>query len=150
LAIALFPIVRGSSPGALANSVILGGQGLTRYFVTPILLFPWSAASAVAGLVTSLLWPRSGTPRADGRLAVGLTAVAKLTFGVALIVLLARGGGTGRSTLLGAIPPFAWLVLLPGVETRGRLPRLVLAWLAVLEPLQAYPVAGSQLVCGTM
>jgi len=145
----MFPIARGSSAGALVNSVIVAGHGLVR-LAGPPLLFPWSAASAVAGLVASVLWARLGAPRRDGRLVVDVAAAAKLAFGVALIVFLAQDWGKVGSILVSGLPPFAWLVLLPTPGTRGRLPRLVLAWLAVLEPLQVYPVPGSQQVCGAV
>jgi hypothetical protein len=149
VAIALFPLARGSSVRALGDSLILGTQALTRTSVFPLPLHPWSVAVAAAGLVGSIWWARVGAPRAaPGSVACQVAAASKLVFGI-VAVLVSQSSGAPH-LLLSGITPFAWLVLLPGGQERARLPRLVLAWVAVLGSLQVYPVPGSQLVCATM
>jgi hypothetical protein len=167
----LFAIAGGSSLRALADSLVLGAQALTRYFVIPTPLFSWSAAVAAAGLLGAMLWAVAGASRSDGGgVTLHVAAAGKLAFGVVALLVTRRWGVTVlegdravelaarqwlegpafRQLSLSTLTPFVWLVLLPGGEGRGRLPRVVLAWVAVLETLQVYPVPGSQLVCGTM
>ncbi len=84
-------------------------------------------------------------------------AVLKLIFAATVIapVLL------GRSTALQGWGLFLWIVLVPLPESEGEaargdetgrvdLSRLSLVLLAALQPLQSYPVAGSQVAIGTM
>jgi hypothetical protein len=147
VAIALFPLARGSSVRALGESLILGAHALSRTFVLPTPLDPWSATLAAAGLVGSMSWARAGIPRSGAAsVAIHLAAASKLVLGVTAVLLWQPT----PHLLLSRVTPLAWLVLLPGGGERARLPRVVLAWLGVLETLQVYPVPGSQVVCGTM
>src|SRR5262249_37063351 len=107
---------------------------------------------------------RSSLPAAVGiALAIGMRAtqrsrairhvlgLVKLVFGIAA---LKASWEHDLPMLLGTLPPFLWLAALPRVDgkedARPELPRLLLAWVAVLQPLQAYPVAGSQAYFGTV
>ena len=149
VAIALFALANGSSVRALAVSLTVGAQALTRYFVLPPPLYPWSARVAAAGLVTAIAWATIGGRAGSRGVAIHVAAASKLALG-----LFAGFGSLAwwamTPILLSGVTPFAWLILLPGGAEGSRLPRQVLAWVAVLETLQIYPVPGSQVVCGTM
>jgi hypothetical protein len=153
----LFPILRGSSAAAMIEWLIVAPQALSDYFATFAPTLPvWSSPVAAAGLIASLSWTgvrssRLGAPYLVLRAAL----VAKLLFGLFIAGALIDYVPGGPTLFLAAAPAFAWLVLLPDPEGNERpwsrqFPRLVLAWLAVLQPLQVYPVAGSQVRCGTI
>ena len=60
----------------------------------------------------------------------------------------------GAYGLFGVALPFVWLVMIPGTaavpKTQQQFARALLGTLAVLNSLQVYPVAGSQLTFGTV
>jgi hypothetical protein len=78
--------------------------------------------------------------------AIGLAALA-----LGLFTIMAEWYARPL-TLISWLGAFAWLVLVPGdAESwtwERRFPRALLAWLAIVEPLQMFPVPGSQVWLG--
>jgi hypothetical protein len=103
---------------------------LPQAFVWPMrinwLYAGWSVLVLVA-LIGGRLWLRVGAP-----LVVGAATWLLLLLLPAALFLFAL--------------PLTWLVILRDTEFESvRFARLLLAWLAVMETLQAYPIAGMQL-----
>jgi hypothetical protein len=143
-------LVRGISVGTLIDRLIVQPRAIGTIFVIPFMV-PLMGPAAAVGLTLALLgaWASHAIGRRPWVAhAVGPT---KLAFGVWTV--LEVWWGEPRA-LIGLLAPFAWLVLVPGSErpwpSEGRFLRLLLAWLAVLEPLQVYPVAGSQCWLGSL
>lgn len=104
---------------------------------------PRTAAYAVALAVTFRLTSR-------WRAQPHVLACAKLVFGIIVFSVVWHGD---RRALLSDLTPFVWLALAraPAQPDGARgLARLLCCWGAVLQPLQAYPVAGSQVYFGTV
>lgn len=73
---------------------------------------------------------------------------AKTTFGIFLIALPWETNGT--TNLLNYATPFLGLLLVPPFFDKSQLfARVLLCWVALLQVLIAYPIAGSQLFTGT-
>jgi hypothetical protein len=114
-------------------------------------LYPWAAASAVAALVVSRsgrrdpLWPAVAS-------AVGLVLVAWQD-GLDTFLPLRSGiydRGHARLLVSLATPWAAWL-LLSRDETASRpFARRMLVAAAVLQPLTAFPIAGTQMAVGSL
>jgi hypothetical protein len=155
----VFALIKGASLSALVECLVLLPGRLGDLFVWPPRTRVWSPL--VPGLAVALSALCAWLPPSrleEGRAAAGV-AVAKLALGVGAAFASWHQWSHGFVSQIGPIflffglTPFLWLVLLPGVSGASRragpFPRFVLVWMAVLQPLQAYPVAGSQLWCGT-
>src|SRR5262245_6413240 len=143
LVLVVLSVVRTSSLSSLVDCLIVYPHSIARYFTSPPPELRWAIPAAVLGVVGSLLYAREA--KSGGRVVEHLAQVTRLLLGAYAVL------PNGTASL--ALAPFAWLVLLPppsGERPWTRtLPRLVLAWLAVLEPLQIFPVPGSQIMVGT-
>jgi hypothetical protein len=145
-------VLSGTSLATLIERLLVGPQSLIALFLLPLVATPEMVPATVAGVVLAALaaWTSAASGRRSSA-ADAIIAVAKLTFAVLTVqrVLQVR-----PDVLIRLFAPFAWLVLVPGGNERWsweqRFVRLLLAWLAVIEPLQAYPVAGSQQWLGSV
>jgi len=149
LAGALFPLALGSSAAAIFDCLVVFPLDLAGYFALPRALPGWSWLAAAAGGGASVLLVGFGARRAGmGASAIPLVTGGKLLLGLGVVLR------PDPLEILSGVTPFAWLILLPdraGPRPWPRqFPRLVLVWLAVLQPLQVYPVAGSQIQCATL
>lgn len=143
----LAPYVSGTTLAALVDSLVVSPSRMPALFVhMPPESFPspLPAIAAVAlavGLRATEHW----------RISPHVVGLAKLSFGVAT---LAAWRPVEPTVLLSGFTPFLWLGILAPAGAREdaarRLARLVLCWVAVLQPLQAFPVAGSQVNFGTV
>lgn len=136
-------LARGTGPAGLLDGIVLGALRHPREFFVPPELGREAFVTALAGLLAAIgfAWARRRglTERPSGAAAVGL---AQLLGGVALW-LGAPGGGTGGAL---ALTPFLWLGLAGRPAEGGA---LLLAMVAVLQTLHAYPVAGTQVAWAT-
>ena len=141
----------GTSVAGLVRGVLIRplGFGATYFVAVP---FRTRAIAPAACSVALFFGFRHWESRGEtARRRVGW-AIDGLKLAYALFVLLfARRHEV--VFLLNYALPWLWLVLVPsGRSSRSRddfFPRLVLALVACLEALQAYPVPGSQMVLGT-
>ena len=145
-----FVLQMGSSLGAMLTSIVLDASRFSTTFVLP---------------------PRIGNQ------ALGVVG-ASLAIGCAVLYRMKNGGHRSQAVVMCAKafaavftvwtiaetpvwlavigPTWAWLALIPAAEIPGggrsseMLFRRLLALAAVLQPLQAFPVAGSQLNVGTI
>ena len=151
--IGLATVAHGTTLAALLDCLISAPSRMPALFVImPSQYFPdpLAAAAAVALAV--------GVRATEGwRASPHLVGVAKLAFGVAILWPDASGAAMSWhdvSALLSWVTPFLWLALLPPADAPEDAPRklgrLVLCWVAVLQPLQVFPVAGSQAYFGTV
>jgi hypothetical protein len=149
----LLVLAQGTSLAALADGLFLGAQRFIGLFVVaPPMLFRGAAEIGDAAVVLALACAVVGSSRLrDRHVPTGIVALGRLVFG-ALVVR-----ATWQKDVVSALNahlPFAWIVLLPVPgempPNDGRLGRAAIAWLAALEPLQAYPVAGSQKFFGLL
>ncbi|HEY1420119.1 MAG TPA: hypothetical protein VGG90_05350 [Candidatus Dormibacteraeota bacterium] len=131
----------GTSLQAIVNGPLLGAFRFPGVFVFPLRIdlvnVAWAALWLAAALAVSL-W------RLDARMPVAATGAVRIAVGFLCWATLLR---LPTSVLLFALP-LAWIAILPprGPEDRlGLYPRIMLPTLAVLQSLQAYPVAGTQL-----
>jgi hypothetical protein len=139
-----------ASLAGLLECLVLLPQRLAGAFMIPGPAPAWAPAVVAVAVALALVCARLGPSRlADGWLAAAV-ALAKLA--LAGVAVAASWIGSLR-LLHPGLTSFLWLVLLPranGSPGPARaFPRLVLVWLAVLQPLQMYPVAGSQMLFGT-
>lgn len=140
-------LARGTTLASLLGGVLLGPlRHLEVAFFEPE-LGPGAFVAAAAGLAPAfgLVWARRRglTERLAGSAAVGL---GQLVAGLVLWLAVAN-----RLPLspLALTPPLLWVALArPGAD-RGALGLLVLAAVAALQTLHAYPIAGTQVVWAT-
>ena len=150
--VSLVPILRGTSPSELIDGWLVAPSGTTGTF-GPIPAYAWVLIWAPLGVVAAAVvawWTRTGPPLGErARLLVG---VAMVVLGLAIWIALSTPILIRSHTLsevargLMVATPFAWVV---AVRLRDG-PRhpvfltVLIAALAVLQTLHAYPVAGSQ------
>ena len=144
--ILLATVARGTTLAALVDCLIIAPSRLrpfvhmqAEYFLSPI------AAAAAVALAVSV--------RATRRLRASpyVLGVAKLAFGIAALDAWWR---YHVPLLVSWLTPFLWLAVMPPKDVEEDAPRElarhVLCWVAVLLPLQAYPITGSQVYFGTV
>ena len=139
-------LVQGTSPGSLWTGIIVRPSQFATFFQLPLVLPAASVAEAAAALTLAVIYAalvRSGRhPQPVAVALVKLIAVAVGLFGLR----------AGYGQTIAYVTPLVWTVLLPSsdgdAEDRA-FGRGVLAASAVLQALQAYPVAGSQLAFAT-
>jgi hypothetical protein len=141
----------GTYPAAVLDNLVLMPARMPALFVAnQAYIFPPSIVATLSALASAALavWVRTTE---GSRLTTHVVGLGKLAFGVAALTASLR---LDFPMLFTWLTPFLWLVLIApaGVqEDDGRqLARLVLGWLATLAPLQAFPVAGSQMAIGTL
>ena len=150
--VSLVPILRGTSPSELIDGWLVAPSGTTGTF-GPIPAYAWVLIWAPLGVVAAAVvawWTRTGPPLGErARLLIG---VAMVVLGLAIWIALSTPILIRSHTLsevargLMVATPFAWVV---AVRLRDG-PRhpvfltVLIAALAVLQTLHAYPVAGSQ------
>jgi hypothetical protein len=142
-------LARGTSPGALLEGLVLGPARQLEAIALFLPVTAPAAAGALAGLGVALAWIAARrTGRTAGWPATAIEGVVQLAAGAILwLVADERLPGGPLAPL-----PLLWLALLPppGAPAPGVvLGRRVLAALAVLQALHAYPVAGSQVAWAT-
>jgi hypothetical protein len=140
-AISCFALARGSTLGNLFEwLIVLPRKEYGQSWSYPAHIHPASLAWAVIGLV--LAWYV-----AQRRISDRWLAILKMAFGAAVVVMCLTDRYPG---LLNFATPFLWLVAArpgnAGVSPRYIRARGLLALLAVIQVLYAYPVAGSQVV----
>ena len=147
-----FALVHGSTLGSLIDGLFVAPMRLAQNIG---ITGPVSRRGAVmAG--ASILWMliheqrEALAARLGFKHYAGIFALLKLMYGLTLFVGFAAGAAW-KVLLVGT--PFLWLGLIryPD-ESRGTAPgfgRLTLCFIAALQPLQAYPIAGSQIAVGT-
>jgi hypothetical protein len=126
-------VAQGASLAAIFQSALIANLAQAHTWSLPLPMeFPAVLAAAVGPLVAAL-WLYGYRHRAIQwiRLGVGVS--------VLLLVLIARIPWVA----FGVAVPFVWMVLLPGADAPVW-PRRVLAAVTVLQALNVYPVAGSQ------
>jgi hypothetical protein len=140
---AIFPLVDGTSLAGLVDLLIVAPQYGSASVIGTL--------SIVAAAICAWLFGRQ-SPEGISTPAISVPAAALLKFAFAICVIGASWQQQSP-VLLGAVTPFLWVILLPDGRSSPsqtiQFPRLALAWMAVLQPLQAYPVAGSQKWFGT-
>jgi len=149
----LFPLIRDASLSAVVECLVLMPRRLVEMTVKAPMLQSWSPALASVAVALAALCAWLPPHRLRTRPAAAVVAVAKLAFAAgAALAYWYPWLPYGFWYIFPGLTPFVWLVLVPGASAapHGPFPRLVLVWLAVLQPLQAYPVAGSQLRIGTI
>src|SRR5262249_29837356 len=156
--IVLLTLAKGTTFAALRDCLITAPSRMPALFVlaSPV-FFPPPGAAAVGlalavGMRATERWRAAPHLLAFAKLVFGtVLAFAKLVFGT---VAVREAWSQDFVLLFGRLTPLLWLAALPPRGERetaaSRLARLVLCWVAVLEPLQAYPVAGSQVAFGTV
>ena len=138
-------LLRGTSVAALIGGTIVRPSGFDRVFFMPLVLPASGIIVAGVGLVLAialaLRQPRPTQHDPIVTVAKALVAVAGLSL-----------GRFGYDSQLAYFTPFLWIAAWPsgiGASTLdGR--RAVLVLIAVLQSLQAYPVAGTQMAFATV
>ena len=134
-----FAVAHGSSVHGMISSLIFQPQRsfINSWFLEariPDSAIPW----ALGGLACAVLF-------ATGRAGESTLAVFKLAFAVVVVVFSVTGN---YSVLLSCAPPFLWVVAIrpnrTGPDRTGSFARAILALVAAVQILYAYPVAGAQ------
>lgn len=149
LAVVLFSIallcMGDTSLSAVLDALVLSPARMPAMFVSqiPHPYFPLPVLGAVLAIAA-----RRMATSSRGFL---LVSWARVAFG---LVVLASSSLYAFPTIASLTTPFVWLVLpvLPEEEPAPpkRLARCVIGWMAVVGPLQAFPVAGTQVGLGTV
>ena len=129
-------LLLGTSLPGLIDGVVLEPLNLA---VKAPLSLPFTSAAIPCGCLALILAAVTGRQQ---RISAGL----KIAFGLAVCCFILAGSGDtgGGDTLLLYAAPFLWLGMLT-----DHFPRAFVCAVALLQILQAYPVAGSQLAFGT-
>jgi hypothetical protein len=122
-------LLGGTHPGDLWTGLVTSGLRFPELFTLPLSVNPVHVVVAALSLVTAAL-----------RRPVG--GLARVVVGFAMLLSLVWMPNAGFM----AAVPLAWLALRApgGDDPAGPYARALIAALAVLEPLQAYPIAGTQ------
>jgi len=143
----LLPVlVQGTSISALITGTIIRPAQFASTFALPLLVPSKGLIAAGLGLVMSIALTSQSAKLL--RFQPALIALVK-ALAAGAVLFLSR---LGYDSQIGYLTPFLWIVvLLPrDVARDDRLRgRSVLAFVAVFQALQAYPVAGSQLAFAT-
>ena len=138
---ALALCVTGTTLTALVDSLVVSPARMPAlFFIMYDEMFP-SLLPAVVAVAVAL-----GVRAIEGsRMSRHLGGLGALAFGVAVLAVWR----SDVTKLLNTATPFLWLGLLlpagPQEDAARRRARLVLCWVAVLQPLQVFPVSGSQM-----
>lgn len=142
-------LAHGTSPVTVYDRIVVGAGTLAAILAFGFDGPPGTAVATALGAIFALLARAAAAARS--RWLAPATAIAKAVVGVGSVAAVV---GAVPEALIDLAAPFAWLVLVrsdrPAWTSSERRFRLVLAWLAVLEPLQVYPVAGSQRFIGSL
>ncbi len=150
-------LIRGTTPYAMINSLLIMPARLSNAYVSPARFSPFAAGGAAFSAILAVAYWRVSR-RSDTSSLLELVAVvgkAILCFLVLLIIWRRyplNPGSRSPLYLASYITPFLWLLLIPP-SSRGSIglfPRLVLVLVAVLQVLQGYPAAGGQLTMGSL
>jgi hypothetical protein len=139
--------LQGVEPGSIATSLVLQHIQLSVKggWYLSVTLSPWWILWAIGGPAAALFVARSGSritaPSihfAFGRAALSAAAL--------LFAAIDSGQGSQSSLSLGLMVPFCWLLAAPLYKSRPSqaYARTLLAALATLQTLYAFPIAGSQ------
>jgi hypothetical protein len=146
----------GTSLGGLVDGVVTQPLQQGKAFTLPFELSPriWAFdAIGLGGALTFWGLARSGSPVSPAVRSVG--AAAAILVGVEMaLALIGKTLPANPIDLVGypvSLLAFVWVALLPapGGERRASFAVLLLPVLAVLQPLHAFPVAGSQVIWGS-
>ena len=139
-------LIRGTSISTLLTGIVLRPFELADRFQIPLILPTTGVLTAGAGLALGVAFAlsvrlrRPPPPLAIAGTKMLMAAAALYWFQVGYIDKLTY------------ITPFLWIVAVPPVDDASRgqiIGRSILALMAVVQSLQAYPVAGSQLAFAT-
>ncbi len=135
-------LIQGSSVEGLLTGVVLRPLGQSEAFTVrlglPTQAVVWALCVAAAGVAF-------GIPRLRARIPLPPMALAVTRLLAGLAMWVAVGGVFGPTVPAFALGiPLAWVVLLEDRDSKRGVAVFVLALLAVLQSLHAYPVAGSQ------
>ena len=138
-------LLRGTSVAALIDGTIVRPSGFDRIFSMPLILPASGIIVAGVGLVLAIALafrqPRPAENDSTVAVAKALVAVAGLSL-----------GRFGYGSQLAYFTPYLWIAAWPSGKSTATLDsgRAILVLIAVLQSLQAYPVAGTQMAVATV
>jgi len=149
-------VATGTAPGSLFDSVLREPLHQANAFTLPLALPDWLYAIDVLALGgAGAYWYASRRRERPSTVLAATTSLLQIAVGVAMALsvgteALSFGGGGGLDGHRLSMLAFCWVVLVPPPPGDGgravAFGRLVLAPLAVLQGLHAFPVAGSQVM----
>lgn len=138
-------LLRGTTPGSLLDAVFVQPLGQRLVFMVPHHVPAWTAPLAVLSIAGALA-SRSAAGRGGESAWSSVTSVLRVAAGLALLTTPV-GLVLSPQSLGFALLPLAWIAACPpdsGQATDLAFARVLLAALAVLQALHAYPVSGAQ------
>lgn len=155
-AVCLVPIVLGTSPAGLIDGWLIRPLGHAEAAFNVIVLSDVGLAWVAAGLVGATVWmlrAADDTPH-SGPLLAALGGL-RLAVGIGIWITLASavlGSPANLPRAIAFATPLTWIVAIgtPAEPPGRRFVRVLIAALAVLQTLHAYPVPGAQLAWGTL
>ena len=141
-------LLRGTSLYGLLDGMLLTPARQIGLYFMPVRSNLTGDRIALAGLACCAAYLRARVLFANRRWFANAVGASQVLFGVAVLLDLYVGGATSRvSGLPNFWPlPFVWLLGASATGAAGKQPaRLALMAMAVMQPLIAYPVGGSQL-----
>ncbi len=145
--VVLMVMAQGTSPAALFDAMLVQPVRFAQLFYMSAAVPRGGIVAGVVSVLLALALTSRGLSRSGLHRAI--VCVAKLSFAAWTFYALSAG----YDLLMGYATPFVWIVMLPTSHEdspRALVSRGVLAVTGVLQFLQAYPVAGSQVACATM
>lgn len=142
-----FALARGTTFPGLYDGLIGQHMGFAREFFVPPPVGVFSIAAGVLSAVYCafcvFILPRSGEPE---HYKEAFVVVPKILLGFAMILAMLFPQWTANTQA--CLLPWVWIAIIPPTRESGestlRVPRILVAGLAVVLFLQAYPVCGSQ------
>jgi hypothetical protein len=146
LVLALLVLASGTSVAGLVRGALLSPLTQPDAFSLPLFTPDWILLWAGTGLLLCIVATRRTTLSHVTPRRIALEGVIRI--GVGLLMWITLGGLALQVSLpFTLVVPLAWIPAIPphgGASSWDPLGRFLLAGLAVVETLQAYPVAGSQ------
>lgn len=146
----LVVVAMGSSPMAVLDACVLRAARFAGAFSIPPPVQGSNVVWALAAVPFAVLFLARGRMSAAARRVVDWSLEAlRLAFALSLLFAL----HFDRAALLGQVPPFLWLVVVPTPGSdwshNQKVLRIGLCLVAVFRSMVAYPVAGSQFYFST-
>jgi hypothetical protein len=149
-------IAQGSTPGEIFYDVVIRASRTGSIVTVPIMLGSRVVVWAFGGVAVAFTLARSGALKRAAEIPELVTGLSRIAVGIAIWLSLTATAPVSLlpDAALALAMPLAWVAAIPsrhGSQTAGSyFVRLFITTLALIEALDGFPVAGSQIEFGAV